>query len=97
MKYMTDASHAHLAKKLREKGLDCETVHKILRGNEHSQDSIEDGEIAAFLRKNRGTVTLIVSDKEFSYHLKYDDLPHITLWDAVAEYIFKSKGPFFFF
>jgi hypothetical protein len=61
-----------------------------MRNNERSQDHIPDGEIAAFLRKNRGTITLIVSDIEFADHLKYDDIPHVTILDAVAEHILRS-------
>ena len=91
MKYMTDASLAHVAPKLRDRGIDCDTVHKLMRNNEHSQEHISDGEIVAFLRKASGTITLIVSDIEFADHLKYGNLPHITIWDAVAEYILKSK------
>ena len=91
MKYMTDASLAHVAPKLRDRGIDCQTVHMFLRNNEYSQEHIPDGEIVAFLRKTNGTITLIVSDIEFADHLKYGDLPHITIWDAVAEFILRSK------
>jgi len=92
MKYMTDASLAHVAPKLRDRGLQCDTVHMLMRNNERSQESIPDGEIVAFLRKAEGTITLIVSDIEFADHLKYGNLPRITIWEAVAEYILKSKG-----
>ncbi len=79
MKYMTDASLAHVAPKLRGRGLDCETVHMLMRNNECSQEHIPDGEIVAFLRKAEGIITLIVSDIEFADHLKYGNLPHITI------------------
>ncbi len=92
MKYMTDAGLAHVAPKLRDRGLDCDTVHKLMRNNEHSQEHISDGEIAAFLRTAKGTITLIMSDIEFADHLKYDNLPHIKVWDAVADYILGPKG-----
>ena len=62
-----------------------------MRSNERSQEQIPDGEIVAFLRKAEGTITLIVSDIEFADHLKYDDLPYITIWDAVAELILRPK------
>jgi len=91
MKYMTDASLAHVAPKLRDRGIDCQTVHMLMRNNEHSQEQIPDGEIAAFLRKAEGTISLIVSDVEFADHLKYGNLPHITVWDAVAESILRTK------
>jgi len=91
MKYMTDASIAHVAPKLRERGIYCDTVHKPMGNNEYSQESISDGEIAAFLRKAEGAITLIVSDIVFADHLKWDNVPHITVWDAVANYILGPK------
>ena len=91
MKYMTDANIAHVAPKLRKKGIDCETVHKIMRNNEDSRVQILDGEIVAFLRKAEGTITLIVSENDLADHCKFSDIPHITIWDAVAEHILGSK------
>jgi len=51
MKYMTDASLADLAPELRQKGLDCQTCHKLLRNTEDSRIPRPDGEIAQFLRE----------------------------------------------
>jgi hypothetical protein len=72
MKYMTDASLAHVAPKLRGRGIDCETVHKLMRNNERSQEHIADDEIVAFLRKAEGTITLIgdsrLEDSEVARH-----------------------------
>ena len=84
---MTDANIAHFAPKLRKRGIDCETVHKLIKNNEDSREQILDGEIVAFLRKARGTITLIVSDNDLADHCRFGDLPHITVWDAVAEHI----------
>ena len=92
MKYMTDANIAHVAPKLRKKGIDCETVHKIMRNNEDSRVQILDGEIVAFLRKAGGTITLIVSENDLADHCKFSDIPHITIWDAVAEQILRTKA-----
>jgi len=92
MKYMTDANIAHVAPKLRKKGIDCETVHKIMRNNEDSRVQILDGEIVAFLRKAEGTITLIVSENDLADHCKFSDIPHITIWDAVAEHILGPKS-----
>ena len=92
MKYMTDANIAHVAPKLRERGIDCESVHKRMRNNEDSRVQILDGEIVAFLRKAEGTITLIASDIDLADHCRFNDIPHITIWDAVAECILKPKG-----
>ena len=92
MKYMTDANIAHVAPKLRQKGIDCETVHKRMRNHEDSRVQILDGEIVAFLRKAEGTITLIASDIDLADHCRFNDIPHITIWDAVAECILKPKG-----
>src|SRR5438046_10617078 len=53
MKYMTDANIAHVAPKLRKRGIDCETVHKRMRNNEDSRVQILDGEIVAFPQESR--------------------------------------------
>ncbi len=89
---MTDANLAQVATRLREKGLDCETLHKRMRNNEASQEKIVDGEIVAFLRKAEGSVTLITSDIDLADHCKFGNLPNITVWDAVAEYILRKSG-----
>ncbi len=58
-----------------------------MRNNDHSQEKIVDGEIVAFLRKAQGAVTLITSDIDLTDHCKYADVPHIPIWDAVADRI----------
>jgi len=42
MKYMPDTMISGLAKELRKKGIDCETAHKLMRGNEDSRVRILD-------------------------------------------------------
>jgi len=50
MKYMTDANVSGLAKELRKKGIDCETVHKLMMNYEDSRVQIKDPQIIKFLR-----------------------------------------------
>ena len=87
MKYMTDAHLSGLAKELRDRSINCETVHKLIRGNERSQDRIEDPEIVEFLRKQKGTITLITLDTLLSKYCKIDLIPCIRVQDLVADYI----------
>ncbi len=91
MKYMTDASLADLALELRQKGIDCETCHKLMRGNEESQIKITDGEIAQFVREAEGSLTLIVMDHDLAEHCKFGKLPHIRVQDAVADYLIRTQ------
>lgn len=93
MKYMTDAHIAHVAPKLREKGIDCQIIHMRMRGNEASQEQILDGELFAFLTKAVGTITLITSDIDLSDYCRFNNIPYITIWDAVAEVISKEMNP----
>jgi hypothetical protein len=92
MKYMTDANLAHVAPKLRARGIDCDTLHMLMRNNERSQEQIVDGEIVAFLRKAQGTVTLITSDIDLTDHCKFGEVPHIPIWDAVADHILGKRA-----
>ena len=89
MKYMVDAQIAHFARKLKVKGIDCETVHMRMKGNEHSEAEIHDDEIVEFLKKAGGTITLITVDKDFVEDCRIANVPCIPVWDAVAEYIMK--------
>lgn len=91
MKYMTDASLADLAPELRQKGIDCETCHKLMRNTEHSQIKIPDGEIAQFIREAGGSITLIVMDHDLAEHCKYGNLPHVRVQDVVADFILRSQ------
>ncbi len=90
MRYMTDASLADMAHELRQKGIDCQTCHKLLRNTEDSRIPIPDGEIAEFLREAQGSITLIVMDHDLAEHCKFGKLPHIRVQDAVAEFIIRN-------
>src|SRR5438309_8882687 len=92
MRYMTDASLADMATELRQKGIDCETCHMLMRNNELSQVKIPDGEIAQFIREAQGGITLIVMDHDLAEHCKFGKLPHIRVQDAVADYILRNQA-----
>ena len=86
MKYMTDAQIANVAPVLRSAGIDCETVHKLMRGNENSQVKIEDPEIVQFLMKQRregNEITLVCNDKDLAGHCKVQGLPVLFVPDLV--------------
>ncbi len=87
MKYMTDAHLSGLAKELREKGIDCETVHKMMLGTEDSSVKITDPEIVKFLSKKRKGVTLITLDSELAGYCSELHIPCIRVQDIVASYI----------
>ena len=84
---MTDANLAHVAPKLRKRGIDCDTLHRLMRNTEDSREKIVDGEIVAFLREGKEKITLITSDIDLADHCKYSNVPHITIWDALAQHI----------
>jgi len=65
MKYMADASLAHIAPKLRDRGSDCDAVQLLMRKNEDSQEHISDGEIASIPKKDKGAIKMIDSGITF--------------------------------
>jgi hypothetical protein len=87
MKYMTDANNAGLAKQLREKGVDCETVHKLMLGSEDSRIQILDPAIVKFLLGKKGEITLITFDNELAEYCKEFGVPCIGPLDAVLSEI----------
>ena len=87
MKYMTDAHLSGLAKELRAKGIDCETVHKLMAGNEDSRQSIKDPQIIDYLRSKSSSITLITLDTELADYCKIDKIPCIRVQDLVGNYI----------
>ena len=91
MKYMTDAHLSGLAKELRAKEIDCETVHNLMLGNEDSRVSIKDPEIIAYLRTKAGSIALITLDTELANYCKIDKIPCIRVQDLVGDFI-KSKS-----
>ncbi len=91
MKYMTDANVSGLSKELRERGIDCETVHKFILNSEDSRVKITDPEIIKFLRGKKGSITLITLDSELAEYCSIDGIPCIRVQDLVAEHIRKTQ------
>jgi uncharacterized protein with PIN domain len=91
MMYMTDAHLSGLARELRTIGVDCETVHKLMLGNERSQERITDPQIVKFLRDKEGSVTLITLDSELAEYCGTNGIPCIRVQDLVSDYILKSE------
>jgi hypothetical protein len=87
MKYMTDAHLSGLAKELQDKGIDCDTVHKLILGSEDSRVSVSDPEIIKFLREKSQTITLITLDSELAEYCTIDNIPCIRVQDIVVEHI----------
>ena len=87
MKYMTDANISGLFKELRKKGIDCETVHKLMMTHEDSRVQIKDPQIIKFLRDQNKKITLITLDTELAEYCKNDDIPCIRVQDLVAHHI----------
>ena len=90
MHYMVDAMLYGLAKELQEKGIDCYTATKFIRGDEDSRIGIPDPDIIDFLIKAEGTITLITADTELSRYCKKFKIPYIRIQDLVIEYIEKN-------
>ena len=93
MIYMTDAHLSGLAKELREKGIDCRTIHALMLGNEDSRVKISDPEIVRFLSNSHGGITLITLDSELAEYCSTLNIPCIRVQDVVALYVQgKSAG-----
>ena len=90
VRYMTDAHLSGLARELRDKGVDCQTVHKLMRGNERSQERITDPQIVKFLKEKEGSVTLITLDSELAEYCSTNRIPCIRVQDLVSDYILRS-------
>ena len=91
LRYMTDAHLSGLAKELREKGIDCQTVHKMILDHEDSRVKITDPEIVKFLTSQRGSVALITLDSELAEYCSKFDIPVIRVQDVVSRQIQASK------
>ena len=87
MIYMTDAHLSGLAKELREKGIECETVHKTILGNEDSRIKITDPEIIKFLTGKNKSIALITLDNELAEYCSTLDIPVIRVQDLVSKHI----------
>ncbi len=92
MRYMTDAHLSGLAKELREKGIDCETVHKLMLGNEDSRVKISDPEIVKFLVARQRSVALITLDNELAEYCAALEIPVVRVQDVVSKHIRASKA-----
>jgi len=88
---MTDAHLSGLAKELREKGIDCETVHKMMQGHEDSRVKITDPQIVKFLSSKERSVTLITLDNELAEYCSALGIPVIRVQDLVSRHIQSSK------
>ncbi len=91
MRYMTDAMLSGLAKELRAKGIECETLHKLILGTEDSRISIKDPRILEFLINSDKSITLITTDSELADYCKLHAIPCIRVQDLVAEKIFSTE------
>lgn len=90
MKYMTDAHIANVSEFLKRKGLDCETVHQRMRGDERSEVSIRDPEIVDFLMRERSRgieITLICNDEDLAGHCKVQKIPVVFIPELVVDSI----------
>jgi len=92
MRYMTDAQLSGLAKELREKGVACETVHKLMLGNEDSRIKISDPEIVKFLTAKNKSITLITLDNELVEYCSTFEIPVIRVQDLVSKHIQASTS-----
>lgn len=90
LRYMTDAQLSGLARELREKGIDCQTVHMLMKGNEDSRVSIDDSEILKFLSEQKGAMTLITLDKGLARYCATFGVPCIRVQDVVADRILRA-------
>ena len=90
MKYMTDANISGLAKELRSKGVDCETVHQLMLKNEDTRIPIKDPQIVKFLSEQNRKITLITMDNLLAEYCKTFDIPCIRIQDLVTETINKA-------
>lgn len=91
VRYMTDAHLSGLARELREKGIDCETVHKMMMGHEDSRVKITDPEIVKFLTSKEKSVALITLDNELAEYCLAFDIPVVRVQDLVSSHIKRSK------
>ncbi|MDA4133754.1 MAG: hypothetical protein OK454_11630, partial [Thaumarchaeota archaeon] len=74
-------------RELREKGVDCETVHKLMLGTEDSRIKITDPEIVKFLAAKNKSIALITLDNELAEYCSTFDIPVIRVQDLVSKHI----------
>lgn len=81
---------------LRNARVDCETIHKRMRGDEKSQVKIDDPDIVRYLmdeRKKGNVITLICNDTDLAGHCKVQNLPVLFVPDLVLDAIKKIEAP----
>ncbi|MDA4116441.1 MAG: hypothetical protein OK442_07800 [Thaumarchaeota archaeon] len=88
---MTDAHLSGLARELREKGVDCQTVHKLMLDHEDSRVKISDPEIVKFLASQHGSVALITLDNELAEYCSKFEIPVVRVQDVISQHIGGSK------
>jgi uncharacterized protein with PIN domain len=91
--FMTDAHLSGLAKELRDKGVDCETIHKVMLGHEDSRVKITDPEIVKFLLERQGSIALITMDNELAEYCGKFGIPVVRVQDVVSQYILSNSLP----
>ena len=92
---MTDAHLSGLAKELRTNGIKCETVHKMMLGNEDSRVKITDPEIVKFLASKKGSIALITLDNELAKYCATFEIPVVRVQDIVTKHIQAAEGQSF--
>lgn len=88
MRYMIDSMYNGWARELREKGYDCQTVVKLLRGNEDSSVQVRDPEILKYLEENR-SITLITADRELVEYCRNHGIRAIYILEVLMEHLGK--------
>ncbi len=93
MKYLADEMIEDLAKLLRDKGIDCRTVHEWIDGNKIKNRDINDDEIRAFIqsRKMEGVeITLVTSDRKSRTKSEKLGLQVLYVPEIIREYILRQ-------
>jgi len=88
---MTDAHLSGLARELREEGVDCQTVHKLMLDHEDSRVKISDPEIVKFLASQHGLLALITLDSELAEYCSKFDIPVVRVQDVISQHIRSSE------
>ncbi len=90
MRYMTDAHLSGLARELKNKGMECQTVHKLSLGHEDSRVKISDPDIVKYLSSKHGEVCLITLDSELAEYCTAFGIPVVRVQDIVLLHIERS-------
>lgn len=88
MRYMIDSMYNGWARELRRRGYDCQTVVRLIRGNEDSSVQVKDPEILKYLEEE-GSTTLITADGELVEYCRNHGVPVIYILDVLMEHLAK--------